>query len=445
MIDLVFAAPDLDALRRDIQHERFESAAILLARPVPIGETENFVLLIEEVHIASSEDYVERTAVNVKLDTSFCLALEKRAKLNGWSLIYSHSHVHAGKPQFSDVDDRCERDLKTYLAMRSIVAPHVTLLFSRDHLIARELGTGTAVRVKQVGGNLLIADARLTEPTGGDQFDRQIRAFGSEGQSRLQSMTVAVIGLGGTGSIITQQLAHLGVSRLVLVDHDCVESTNLNRLVGATKIDIDRQKTAVAAEMVQQIRPETVVDQLIADVTVAGTAKRLVGVDFIFNCTDTQASRHLVNQFAYQYRVPVIDMGVSITVSEGPMQLAGHVKMIAPGLPCLWCARHLDPNRIREELMTKAQRAADPYFQGGHGVVQPSVISLNSTVASLAVTMFLSAVTGIPSNPRYLTYDANRGRVHAAEVDANPDCAFCGRDSTAGMATDAPLPERRNE
>jgi len=64
--------------------------------------------------------------------------------------------------------------------------------------------------------------------------------LGANSDKVFSQCRVGVIGLGGGGSHIAQQLAHLGVSNFVLVDPDHVEETNLNRLVGATKKDVAR-------------------------------------------------------------------------------------------------------------------------------------------------------------------------------------------------------------
>ena len=65
-----------------------------------------------------------------------------------------------------------------------------------------------------------------------DDHARQVLAWGDDGQHSLANSTVGVVGCGGTGSHVALQLAHLGVGRLVLVDHDVVEQSNLSRLVG---------------------------------------------------------------------------------------------------------------------------------------------------------------------------------------------------------------------
>jgi molybdopterin-synthase adenylyltransferase len=445
MIGLVFSVGQLEELRNDLAHPKLESAAILLARPVVRGRGgRDSRLLILECHVAGSEDYAERSETSVTLRSEFCLPLEKRAKLEGLSLVYCHTHIHVGVPRFSIIDDRAEADLLTYLASREIRQPHAALLCSEDASIARSLGTNEAAQVREVGPNLTLEWAPDFSST--PEHDRQVLAFGETGQAKLSSLKVAVVGLGGTGSLVVQQLAHLGAHRFVLVDDDIIEQSNLNRLVGAIPADVGSEsKVEVASRVIRTLRQGAEIEAVVSDVTAPGVWRSVADADFVFSCTDTHASRHLLSQLAYQYRIPVIDMGVSITHQPNRLQLAGHVKMLAPGLPCLWCANHLDPQRVREELMSEGQRSADPYFQGGGGVEQPSVISLNSTVASLAVTMFLAAVAGVPAEPRYLTYDGNRGRVHALADRANEECPFCGPHSSAGMGDTYPLPERGHE
>src|SRR6185312_13140472 len=159
-------------------------------------------------------------------------------------------------------------------------------------------------------------------------------------------------------------------------------------------------------------------------------------------CTDSHASRAVVGQVAYQHLVPTIDMGVSITVgSAGVEHVNGRVQMLAPGLTCLSCTRALDGEQIRREMMTPDQRAADPYVQGVHEP-QPAVISLNSTMASLAVTMFLGAVTPVPAQARFQLYDGVRGTVRPTSARRAPNCIVCSPKGALAKAGSWPLPTR---
>lgn len=163
----------------------------------------------------------------------------------------------------------------------------------------------------------------------------------------------------------------------------------------------------------------------------------------MFCCTDSHASRHVLNQAAYQYLTPVIDMGVSINVApNGAAKFAGHIKLLSPGQACLWCANNLDSDEVRRELMSDEQRANDPYAQGPARVPQPAVISLNSTVSSLSMTMMLSVVAGVPAEPRYVLYQGNRARTRDTECGIQQSCPFCGPDAPIATGDLTPLPEK---
>lgn len=448
MIELVFPAPRLSALRSALAHPTLESAAILLAAPVP-RPGGGHRLLVREIFVPPPEAYEKRTPMDVTLSPAFGLHAEKLAKNRGWSLVYCHTHPHQSPPIFSRVDDLSEVALAGYASMRSPSAPHVALLLGKTGVVARVLGTSVPVAVSEIGSRIQRAydpaDDKLALELA---HDRQILAFGEEGQRRLQRTRVAIVGLGGTGSVVAQQLAHLGIDHFLLIDPDIVDATNLNRVVGALPSDVGKTaKVTVAERMIKALRPGAIVETRIADVLSPDVGRELTNVDYVFSCTDSHGSRHLINQVAYQYLVPAFDMGVSISRADGADDLAlwAHACMLTPGRPCLWCAGHLDSNQVRRDLMTGAQRRADPYFnQPGSGVAQPAVISLTSTAASLAVTMFLSAAVGIPAPARHLTYDAGRGRAAPLEVSAITGCHYCG-DAGIAMGDEIPLPERRDD
>jgi hypothetical protein len=108
---------------------------------------------------------------------------------------------------------------------------------------------------------------------------------------------------------------------------------------------------------------------------------------------------------------------------------------------CLVCTEALDGEQIRRELLTPEQRAADPYVQGIHEP-QPAVISLNSTVASLALTMFLSALTPVPGAARLQFYDGVKGTVRPATASRVPSCVVCSTIGALGKGIQWPLPVR---
>jgi len=136
-------------------------------------------------------------------------------------------------------------------------------------------------------------------------------------------------------------------------------------------------------------------------------------------------------------------MGVSIVVQENHVKhVTGRVQMLSPGLGCLTCANILDPDIVRYDLMTSYERKRDPYFVG-LSVPEPAVISFNSTIASLAITMFLSATTGIPSFARYQIYNGIDGTVRSISFTQDPTCIVCSRRGALGRGNEWILPARQ--
>ena len=380
------------------------------------------------------------------LSTSLSGKIE-RAK-NGWTIVYCHSHPLAkDRPLFSRHDDRTEASLMSYLLDRVPGVPHLSLLVGAEGISCRSLGSEEFVRVVQVGRYLTIASGAPETPSISSAiYDRQIRAFGNEGQRALEVLRVGLVGLGGTGSVVAQQLAHLGVTKYTLVDCDVVDVTNLNRLIGADAEDIGKTKVSVARRMISTICPNAEIDCVEGDVVDEECAQRIARSDIMFCCTDSHASRHVLNCVSYQYYIPCIDMGVALTpdTRSGVVYISGRVNMLSPGLPCLSCLNALDPDVVRKELLNEEHRDADPYFSDGIGVQQPAVVSLTSTVASLSVTMFLSVATGIPSNSRGQYYDGNLGRVRPITMNPHTTCITCSSEfGIFGRGQTVSLPTRR--
>jgi molybdopterin/thiamine biosynthesis adenylyltransferase len=419
-----------------------ETCAILLASsPVPKSGRSSF--LVREIHPAPEKAYEARTATRAQLRPEFLVPLVQRARQESLSVIFVHTHPFAeGTPSFSPIDDEGEKHLAGFLSRRVPDVPHAALVVGPDGCAGRRLGLSDPLTVVQVGDKVEL----LYDPSGSidleQRWDRQVRALGPKGQASIQGARVGIIGVGGTGSVVAQQLAYLGVSDFVLIDPDVVDETNLNRLVGAIPRDVGSAKTSVAARTIRAVNPKASVEAICRDVTDIEVAETLVDLDAVFGCTDSHASRAILNQIAYQYYVPFFDLGVGIVAKQGIVtHISGRVQMAAPGLPCLVCGSIIDPDAVRRELQTDVQRAADPYITG-HNEPQPAVISLNSTMASLAVTMFMAAFTPVPGEARLQYYNGIAGVVRAATLRADPSCVVCSRSGALGLGNKWPLPGR---
>jgi len=380
--------------------------------------------------------------MSAQLRPEFVAEVTQQARRNKGSVIFVHTHPHSLN-EFSKIDDTGEAELETFINQRIPGVSHAAMLLTPQTSIARELGRCRPLRVIGVGDKITWGEtADMIDSV--NRYDRQIRAFGITGQQILASLRVGIVGLGGTGSIVLQQLVHLGVNNFLLLDPDIVEATNLNRLVGVTPTDVGRSKVAVAEEWARKINPKVYIEAKEESALKSSIARSLATTDFVFCCTDSHGSRAVLNQLAYQYLVPVIDMGVVIATQQGHVtHIAGRTQMLTPGLACMVCGNLLDSEQVRRDLLTDFERKADPYIID-EAEPAPSVISLNSTMASLAITMFLNAVLGIPGSSRFLNYNAITGVCRPAFCTPHPSCIVCSPRGAFARGDEWPLPGRQD-
>lgn len=93
-----------------------------------------------------------------------------------------------------------------------------------------------------------------------NQFSRTELLIGKEGIRKLQQSKVAIFGIGGVGSFVVEGLVRAGIGNFVLIDHDIVEETNLNRQLIATKQTIGKPKVEIAKERILEINPNATVE-----------------------------------------------------------------------------------------------------------------------------------------------------------------------------------------
>lgn len=446
---LVFPGASLSRLRSELLSSApKEAAAVLIAGQSTTSRGTR--LLIREHHFVPSHEYQVQEQYRVVLPPSFLMPQLKRARNEGWSLVLTHTHPFGNEAQFSGVDDAGEAETLPVVFARTGGQSHGSLVLGREAAAGRIFSVINSalkrcdVSVIEVGEEVRI---QFADPVATSQppsrFDRSVRAFGALGQSILAKVTVGIVGLGGIGSIVAEQLAHLGISRFILLDPDVLEESNLNRVVGSTQEDVGGTKAHLAERMICRIRPDATVQAIVGDVMCTDDARSLLDVDFLFGCTDSHGSRTVLNQIVYQYMIPAIDLGVHIQAEEGKIKrIAGRIQMLAPGLACLVCSNLLDSEQVRRDFLTSEARNRDPYIPG-IAEPQPAVVSLNGTVASLGVTMMLSALVGVPLAARHQIVRFERGVVRAVAQSQNPDCIVCSLRGALGRGDAWPLPSKQ--
>jgi molybdopterin/thiamine biosynthesis adenylyltransferase len=422
-----------------------ENAAYLLCgRSDGDGRTK---LLVRDVIKLRGEDFYIQSEDRLQISTEAVARVMKLARLGGLSIVLAHSHpLCEGEVDFSWADDSGDAESFPNFYQRVPEGPHASLVFGQRAVRGRVWLPGSEQRplagITVVGRrqDKIAADGRPPAGAAGgrETHDRQIRAFGLLGQERIAETSVAVVGAGGTGSAVADQLIRLGVRRLVVIDGDVVEESNVSRIYNSTLDDAASKtpKVDVVDRLGRSVGLGTEIRAIKGDITEEEFALELRRADVIFCCTDNQWSRAILNQYAYQYLTPVIDLGNKIDGTDGLISAAnGRVYLIVPGSPCLWCYGVLDGMRVAEESLPAEEReslAREGYVTGAD-TAAPSVVFLNTVVAGLAVGEFVNLVTGYMGRDFHpqLTYYALTGEVKPTVYEADPLCACATGKHTA--------------
>lgn len=261
------------------------------------------------------------------------------------------------------------------------------------------------------------------------RYSRNEALFGAEGQERIAAIQVAIVGLGGLGSHLAQQLAYLGVGSFGLVDFDVVTVSNLNRLIGAIEADVTAQakKIGVAERTITTIQRDADVRALDARVD-APEVRQLIGAtDVVFGCVDRDFPRLQLTEICARQGKPYFDLATD-TGPQGEDWYGGRV-ILNDGTRCLLCLDELDQAEIARDAMSPTQRAEDDRIYGMRGgvlgVTGPMVVSVNGVIASMAVIEFMALVTGIRQPFGFLKYRGDKQTVTRSLDAPAEDCYFC--------------------
>lgn len=232
-----------------------------------------------------------------------------------------------------------------------------------------------------------------------DRFSRQ-SFLGEHSQDAIERAVIGVVGLGGGGGHVVQQLAHVGFLNYRLYDGDVADDSNLNRLVIATEDDAvaRTQKTELARRRILSIRSTAKVETI--PCRWQDRPEALRGCDVVIGCVDGFAERRELEVANRRYLVPFIDIGMDVhTVGDEPPRMGGQVILSMPGGPCMTCLGFLNESNIARE--------AAKYGDAGP---RPQVVWPNAVLASTAVGIAVDLLTDWTQSLRgaaYLMYDGN--------------------------------------
>jgi len=231
-------------------------------------------------------------------------------------------------------------------------------------------------------------------------YDRQVRLLGEDGQRRLAAARVLVVGVGGLGCTVAEQLARAGVGAMTIMDGDRVAATDLHRQTLYSPADIGRLKAQAAAGRLRDVAPGTVVE---AVPRFFGADDDVAGFDVVVDGTDDAAARLVLNRACAAAGIPWVHGAL--------WRMEGQAAVFPPTGPCYRC---LYP------------AGAEAPACGDAGVLGP----VAALVASLQTLLVLEALAGDAAG-RLVVLDATTATtetVRFAHRDGCPDCG--GRGTT---------------
>jgi adenylyltransferase/sulfurtransferase len=245
-------------------------------------------------------------------------------------------------------------------------------------------------------------------PAQAQRYARQLSlpGVGAEGQQRLLRSSVALVGVGGLGSPLAAYLAAAGVGRLVLVDGDRVDPSNLHRQVLYGTRDVGRPKVEVARERILAVNPDARVEVHEVRLDASNAKAILSGVDCVADGSDNFPARYLVNDACVLLGIP--NAYGSIFRYEGQVSFFDRKR----GGPCYRC---LHPEPPPPGLVPSCAEA------GVLGVLPGVVGCLQATEVVKHLLGAGDLLVG-----RLLVYDALALAFRELRLKRDPACAACG-------------------
>jgi hypothetical protein len=378
-----------------------EAVAILVCGRM--NGTRRHVFTVRELVPVPYDLCSERTPDKVTWSTEAIERPLAEAFVHGYAIVKVHSHP-GGSRGFSESDDVSDRAfLGSVSQYMGDGLPHASVVvLPSGEMCGRAVTKGVLQDglspILVVGDDLRIwsATAQLRHHS---TSVRQIQAFGRGTISLLQSLSVAVVGCSGTGSVVVEQLARLGVGRLVLVDPDVVQEKNLNRILNSGKEDayLARPKVEVLAKAIARMGFGQEVTPIQSNILSRDAVRAVAECDIVFGCMDGAEGRHCLNRLSVFYTMPYIDVGVRLDAdgAGGIRAISGAVHFLQPGRSSLLSRGVYDMERVVAEGLKRtnpalyAEQLAEGYLRGVDED-RPAVIPVNSFFASLAVQELLA-------------------------------------------------------
>jgi len=419
IINIKFEINFFDKLKKHLLQDEREQIAYLFCYN-SVSEKENTFL--PHKLIIFEPNHIDRSTGHVILPKIFAHELYCQFIESDYTgLINCHSHpFEDSQVSFSEIDDKSDKheskfifeeiphQLERHLQKKQIFI--ASIVFGQKTICARSFDIKTN-KFEHISKVIVLNDliqyfnfSTTRESLRSDYkniSNRQILAFGEQGQKVLSQLKISVLGIGGVGSIIAEGLCRLGIRYLQIVDNDIIEITNLNRWQGAYSEDIGKFKVDVCYRNLKKYFQDIHITTFKESLFNKNVVDSIKNSDCVIGCLDNEESRYFLNRLSMQYLIPYIDGGVAI-ITEGKSisNIDINVSLVIPGRTrCLNCSsiKHFNKNQIHQFFLDKTTRNAlekEGYIQSSEHIIDPAVYPLNMNLSSFMLFEFLNLFTG---------------------------------------------------
>jgi len=280
-----------------------------------------------------------------------------------------------------------------------------------------------------------------------DICSRHTLVFGEDIQQILAGLTIGVISVGGLGSVLIELLMRLFPNKLIFIDNDYVEITNLNRLTNSRFIDlkIRTRKVDLAKRSILEFNPNQEISSIHGDFLEKENQEKFKECDFIFGASDSNAVRIASNRLCLAHGIPYLDCGVGAVVKNGKLQTAGGqvIKVLPDSDFCLHCSGMFYVKDAMNEFLSddERKRQENQGYIKGTQVTAPQVYALNMSIASQAVWLFMRMITGEEIDFDGIAVDAKDYKSYTWQEPGKKinDCPTCGTDGIVFGGDDVDL------
>ncbi|MCF0203510.1 MAG: HesA/MoeB/ThiF family protein [Bacteroidaceae bacterium] len=229
--------------------------------------------------------------------------------------------------------------------------------------------------------------------------------FGAEGQERMLTSRVLIVGAGGLGSPIALYLAAAGVGTIGIIDGDVVSLSNLQRQIIHSTAGVDCPKAMSAADRIHSLNPEVRVDTFPTFLTRQNASDIISRFDYVIDGTDHFAPKYLINDTCVQLGKPFTMGGIS--------RYQGQVMTHVPGSACYRC------------LFDEPVVSGDTDSCEATGVLGSIAGICGTLMATECIKYFVGV--GELLTDALLTFDALTMQFHTMRFQRNPECRVCGQ------------------